>query len=163
MPTLSAGYIHPVQSRYALIASQRAFNPGRIAFLAFLAFCVTSCALRAQGATHFRASATKAGGERIKVSATLPAATVGLSYNAVVSVSGGAAPYQFSIGWGMFPPGLTLNAQTGTISGVPLTSGSYSFAVFARDLPNADHGDHRFTIVVAPPSSGSSNVRIAIS
>src|SRR5713226_2594964 len=120
MPPLSADSIHPVQSRYAFIASRRTFTTRRITFLIFWAFCVTSWVLQAQGAADLRASATKVfnvqsglfspSGGHITVSATLPAATVGTSYNAVVSVSGGTAPYQFAIGWGVLPPGLTLNA-----------------------------------------------------
>jgi hypothetical protein len=39
----------------------------------------------------------------------------------------GTLPYNFSISSGTFPPGLTLNASTGAITGVPTTAGSYNF------------------------------------
>jgi hypothetical protein len=90
----------------------------------------------------------------ITVAATFPHATIGSTYNAVVSVSGGTAPYQFSIFWGALPPGLTINPTTGTISGTPVKSGTYQFGVLATDLPNSDRGDHRMTLVVDVPTVG---------
>jgi len=75
---------------------------------------------------------------RLVVSATLPEAKVGSALNAVVSVSGGSSPYQFSIGWGSLAPGLSLNPLTGTISGIPLVAGTYQFSVSATDLPGTD-------------------------
>ena len=90
----------------------------------------------------------------IAVSATLPHGTVGKAYNAVVSVSGGTAPYQFSIVWLSLSAGLTINPITGTISGTPVTSGTFQFAVVATDLPNSDRGDHRMTLVVDIPTVG---------
>ena len=90
----------------------------------------------------------------ITVAATFPHATVGSTYNAVVSVSGGKAPYQFSIFWGALPAGLTINPTTGTISGTPTKSGTYQFGVLATDLPNGDRGDHRMTLVVDVPTAG---------
>jgi hypothetical protein len=90
----------------------------------------------------------------ITVAATFPHATVGKTYNAVVSVSGGEAPYQFSIFWGALPAGMTINPTTGTISGTPVKSGTYQFGVLATDLPNTDRGDHRMTLVVDMPTVG---------
>src|SRR5438270_2662423 len=90
----------------------------------------------------------------IAVSATLPHGIVGKAYNAVVSVNGGLPPYQFSILWGGLPTGLTINPITGTISGTPVLSGTYQFAVLATDLPNNDRGDHRMTMVVDVPTVG---------
>ena len=91
----------------------------------------------------------------ITVSAILPHATVGKAYNAVVSVSGGGIPpYQFSTFWETLPPGLTINPTTGTISGTPVTSGTYRFGILATDFPNSDRGDHRMTLVVDVPTVG---------
>ena len=97
---------------------------------------------------------------RLTVTGSMPQGIVGVHYNTVVSVSGGTAPYQFSIISHALPPGLTLNQTTGTISGTPLASGSYLFSVRATDLPHADTGDHQFTIAVA---QGNSQVKVQLS
>ena len=89
----------------------------------------------------------------IAVTASLPHAIVGKTYNAVVSVNGGMPPYQFSVLWGALPTGLTINPITGTISGTPVLAGTYQFAVLATDLSN-DRGDHRMTMVVDVPIVG---------
>jgi hypothetical protein len=48
-------------------------------------------------------------------------------------VSGGTAPYVFSISGGNLPPGLSLNQATGTISGTPTAGGTYSFTAKVVD------------------------------
>src|SRR5437660_270901 len=97
----------------------------------------------------------------IKVQAILPLAKVGNAYNVVVSVSGGASPYQFSILWGALPPGLIINPATGTISGTPLAPGTYAFAVLATDLPLGDRGDHRMSISVAAATVPGITVQVS--
>ncbi len=63
----------------------------------------------------------------------LPQGVVSASYTGTLSVSGGTAPYTWSIASGQLPAGLTLAANTGIISGTPTTSGSYSFGVSVVD------------------------------
>ena len=94
----------------------------------------------------------------INVSATLPIAMVGQSYNAVVSVSGGKAPYRFSVTIGSLPTGLVLNPTTGSITGTPVATGTSRFAIFVFD-GQGDHGDKRFVL----PVGQSKNARISIS
>ena len=85
------------------------------------------------------------------VSGTLPPAVVGVSYNATLTVSGGMAPYTFSLSWGELPSGVTLNKTTGTISGKPTQSGTFNFGVHVTD--NADlSGAHAFQITVSKAS-----------
>ncbi len=62
-----------------------------------------------------------------------PAAQVAVPYNLPLSVSGGTAPYTYSLGSGTLPPGLTLNTTTGLISGTPTTQGGYAFTVKVTD------------------------------
>jgi hypothetical protein len=69
----------------------------------------------------------------LTVSSTLPAATVGSSYSATLTVSGGTAPYGFSLASGALPAGLLLGSTTGTISGTPTATGSFSFAILVSD------------------------------
>jgi hypothetical protein len=54
----------------------------------------------------------------------LPAATFGIPYSAALSATGGVPPYAWSVSSGKLPPGLTLSATSGTISGSPSTSGA---------------------------------------
>jgi len=56
------------------------------------------------------------------------------SYNATLSVTGGIAPYTFSLKSGSsLPGGLSLNSTTGIIGGTPTTAGNYTFTVVARE------------------------------
>src|SRR5437667_3793027 len=87
--------------------------------------------------------------KNITISANLPEATMGSPYNAVISVRGGAAPYQFSIASGTLPSGLSLNSTTGTISGTPLVSGTYRFAIIATDAAGTSSQEKGFTLAVA--------------
>jgi len=66
---------------------------------------------------------------------TLPAGTIGQTYNQAVLATG-TAPLTFSIvspGTGTLPPGLTLSAGTGTITGMPTTTGTFPFTVRVAD------------------------------
>jgi alpha-tubulin suppressor-like RCC1 family protein len=64
--------------------------------------------------------------------ATLPAAGVGMAYEQALTAQGGTPPYLYGVVIGSLPQGLTLNSN-GLLSGVPLTSGLYSFTVQATD------------------------------
>jgi hypothetical protein len=64
--------------------------------------------------------------------ATLPTPTLGYAYSQTISVSGGTAPYTFSLQSGSLPAGLTL-ATNGTISGTPATAGANTFVVKVND------------------------------
>jgi hypothetical protein len=64
--------------------------------------------------------------------ATLPPATIGVSYTAHLTATGRAGPYVFVVASGSFPPDLTLS-RDGTISGNPTAFGFYSFTVAAID------------------------------
>ncbi len=55
------------------------------------------------------------------------AAALGVSYSSSFVAGGGTPPYTFAIISGSLPPGLTLNTSTGLVSGIPTTSGFYSY------------------------------------
>ncbi len=62
-----------------------------------------------------------------------PAATVGVAYSqSLASVSGGVAPYTYTIASGSLPLGITL-ASNGTLSGSPSAGGSFNFTVTVTD------------------------------
>ncbi|MCX6589795.1 MAG: Ig domain-containing protein, partial [Acidobacteria bacterium] len=63
------------------------------------------------------------------------AGAAGSSYSDQLSLSGGVAPYSFSL-TGALPPGLTLNPTTGTISGV-IASGFTSPASFTVQITDS--------------------------
>jgi len=67
---------------------------------------------------------------------SLPAGDVGLAYSSTLASSGGTAPVTWSVTLGALPGGLTLNAGTGQISGVPTAAGPFNFTVQASDTSN---------------------------
>jgi autotransporter-associated beta strand protein len=64
---------------------------------------------------------------------SLPDMTVGAPFSVTVTTSGGIAPYIYSVVSDELPVGLTLNAGTGEISGIPATAGPYEFSIRSED------------------------------
>src|SRR5271165_64473 len=55
---------------------------------------------------------------------------VGVPFNSgAMTVTGGTAPYTFSIGSGTLPAGLTLDTTTGAVTGTPTASGTFTVEV----------------------------------
>jgi len=65
--------------------------------------------------------------------AVLPIAEINIAYTANLVVWGGLPPYQFNVISGGLPPGLSLDAATGLLSGFPNSVGQYSFTVRVSD------------------------------
>jgi Putative Ig domain len=66
-------------------------------------------------------------------SSALLDATVGTPYTGGINVTGGTSPLTFSISAGSLPAGVSLNAQTGALSGTPTTAVASSFTVHVAD------------------------------
>lgn len=62
-------------------------------------------------------------------------ASAGVAYSQAFTVSGGVAPYAYSlvVNSGTMPTGLSFNTGTGVLSGAPLTTGVVNFTVTATD------------------------------
>ena len=99
----------------------------------------------------------------IVIAAHLPAATVGTVYSAVLSVSGGTAPYTFAVRSGLLPPGLSLNRSSGSITGMPTRNGSFPFSISVTDKSHASEGLRFFAMAVAKAAPPAEQVSVAIS
>jgi hypothetical protein len=99
--------------------------------------------------------------QSLHLSATFPSGMATQAYNAVISVSGGSAPYYFRVRAGSIPAGLTLNTLTGSVSGAPTTAGTYSFEIAAIDASFQNQGSESFSIHVVPPATAQINVSIS--
>lgn len=78
---------------------------------------------------------------------------IGQPYNQTLTVSGGTAPYTWTIVSGKLPAGLTLNTGSGAVSGTPTTLGAASFEYTARDASGQTLRVAAQLTVVAGPDS----------
>jgi hypothetical protein len=99
----------------------------------------------------------------LTISSTLPSATVGATYSGSLNVSGGTAPYAFSLVSGQLPSGLLLGAASGTISGTPTATGNFTFAISALDAKGLSKQQAlKITVASAPvtnPAKSFSNLQ----
>ena len=82
---------------------------------------------------------------------TLLAGTVGVPYSRTITASGGTAPYTFTVSSGALPAALTLNPQTGSISGTPTSPGTSSFTITVRDV-SVGLGSQAYVLTVSQAS-----------
>lgn len=86
------------------------------------------------------------------VTTSLPNGSYQTTYNQTIEARGGTLPYHFSVFSGSLPPDLTLNPDTGILSGTLTTTGTYTFTVRCTDsstTPKTD--DQEYTVIVANP------------
>ncbi len=72
-------------------------------------------------------------GSLVIITSSLPAGEVGEDYSAEIEAVGGTTPYAWSLDNGILPPGLSIDAATGAISGTPSSSGTYLFTARVDD------------------------------
>jgi len=99
---------------------------GALPFILWLAACSGAPAPGASAPSTLNSSS-------LTMPATLPAATVGSNYNATLTVTGGTAPYRFSMLSGQLPAGVLLTDSTGSISGTPTVPGNFPFSISVSD------------------------------
>lgn len=144
----------------AFLASHSSYSPAllqRVNILVVLlavTLLTTSCGTVAQAAG--------ASPQTLALRGSLPSGTVNDSYNAVLAVSGGSAPYTFSVKSGSLPAGVVLNSKTGSLSGKPTTAGNFTFEVVATDAPLPDQGKQSFSIAVGNRGSGG-GIKVSVS
>ncbi len=83
---------------------------------------------------------------------SVPSGQVGTAHSTTLAATGGTTPYTWSISSGALPGGLTLSA-TGTISGTPTASGSFSFTIKVTDSGSpTTTASANFSITIAAAS-----------
>jgi len=93
--------------------------------------------------------------------------SVGTPYRETIAVTGGTAPFQWSVyngpiitGWrvgGSVPDGLTLDANTGTISGTPTGGGTWYFEATVTDATGAPVSNPFLSIQINPSAPPPAN------
>ena len=76
--------------------------------------------------------------------------TVSAPYSFTLQKLGGASPYTWEIASGALPAGLTLNANSGVISGTPTEFGTFSFTVKLTDSQPVNVTSSTLRIIVDP-------------
>ncbi len=86
----------------------------------------------------------------------LPDAVLYRDYRAGLRAAGGTPPYAWVISSGQLPPALSINRETGVISGAPAAVGSFVFTVELTDAAGASAAAN---LVLVVAESGPSNYR----
>lgn len=89
----------------------------------------------------------------------LPAATEGVAYTGPLTATEGTLPYAWSVLSGALPAGLSLNGDTGVISGTPTVSGLFTIGVVVQDALGVASSAVTFSLTVTaatpdPPVPG---------
>lgn len=62
-------------------------------------------------------------------------------YSCIFEAQQGIPPYNWEITWGIIPDGISLNPQTGVLSGITSEIGTFQFAIEAKDSSSPQHAD----------------------
>ena len=85
----------------------------------------------ATSSTAFSLTITSPSALAITTTSPLPGGTAGVAYSAILTASGGTAPYTWSLQSGTLPAGLAISGQL--ITGTPTTAGTSAFTVKVTD------------------------------
>ena len=98
-------------------------------------------------------AAGTAGSLAITTSPNLAPGNVSTPYSVAVSATGGKPPYTWSLA-GSLPPGLSLHASQGTISGTPTGKGTFGFTLTVTDSTGASQAQNFSITINAASTSG---------
>jgi uncharacterized protein YhjY with autotransporter beta-barrel domain len=102
--------------------------------------------------TGFRTYNLNTGSNSLAINpSSLPNGTQGVAYSQTVTASGGTGPYTYSVSSGSLPNGLSLNTNSGVISGTPSVGGSFSFTVRGDDSIG-NFGTRNYTVNIGSNS-----------
>ncbi|MDA2912747.1 putative Ig domain-containing protein [Acidobacteriia bacterium AH_259_A11_L15] len=88
----------------------------------------------------------------------LPNGVEKLSYQATLKVQGGTPPYTWTVSQGVLPAGLTLDSQTGEISGTPIRSSDFQFDIQVQDSAGKNDSS-TFSVIIGRPTAP--NLKVA--
>ncbi len=97
-------------------------------------------------------------GNLAMVTSLLPNATVNVPFNAALQATGGTGPYGWVISVGSLPAGLTINANTGQISGTPTATGNVPFTAKVTDSENPPKSVSKPMNIVVGSSAGNTSL-----
>jgi lysophospholipase L1-like esterase len=85
----------------------------------------------------------------------LPNGEQGGGYYATLNATGGVAGYTWDLSGGALPPGISLDASSGTIEGIPTESGTFTFTATVSDgstpSPQSVSETYTLTVAASPP------------
>lgn len=96
------------------------------------------------------------GGSALSItSGAMNTGIAGQKYNATLTAAGGTSPYRWSLVGGALPPGLDMSGS-GSISGTPLSTGTYTFGVQVSDTSLPVRSDSKFLSISIQAGGGGS-------
>jgi hypothetical protein len=78
---------------------------------------------------------------------SLPSGSIGKPYSSTIHVTGETPPLQWKVTKGALPPGISLQATSGILSGTPTTAGQYNFTGSVTEAANKSASGN-FTLTI---------------
>jgi Putative Ig domain len=91
----------------------------------------------------------------------VPAGKVNEPYKGILQAGGGISPYEYVVVSGALPPGVTLESNSGLLTGTPTSPGTYSFLVLVTDKFPMERGWQSYSITVANNTTPSIGVTVS--